>query len=75
MKVIFVAVVFLIGVLSQPAAAQSTCSEAYAGCQKPQDGIRCDIVCKTHCTKQKRACMKTGNFSSRNHNWTGLQKK
>jgi hypothetical protein len=75
MKVTFVAVVFLIGVLSQSAAAQSTCSEAYAGCQKPQDGIRCDIVCKTHCTKQKQACMKTGNFSSRNHNWTGLQKK
>ena len=75
MKVTFVAVVFLIGVLSQPAAAQSTCSEAYAGCQKPQDGIRCDVVCKAFCTKQKKACMKTGNFSGKYQNWTGLQKK
>jgi len=74
MKVTFVAAGLLIAVLSQP-AAESTCSEAYAGCQKPQDGIRCDVVCKTHCTKQKRVCMKTGNFSGKNQTWTGLQKK
>ena len=59
----------------QPAAAQSTCGEAFAACQKVQDGNRCDVVCKAYCTKQKKACMKTGNFSSKNNQWTGLQKK
>jgi hypothetical protein len=75
MKVTFVAVAFLAWAASQPAAAQSTCSEAFTGCQKVQDGNRCDVVCKAYCTKQKKACMKTGNFSSKNNQWTGLQKK
>jgi hypothetical protein len=69
------AAVFLALTASQPAAAQSTCSEAFAGCQKVQDGTRCDVVCKAFCTKQKTACMKTGNFSSKNNQFTGLQKK
>jgi hypothetical protein len=75
MIVTFVAVAFLAWAASQPAAAQSTCGEAFAACQKVQDGNRCDVVCKAYCTKQKKACMKTGNFSSKYNQWTGLQKK
>jgi hypothetical protein len=75
MKVTLIGVVLLTWAVSQPAAAQSTCSEAYAGCQKPQDGGRCDVVCKAYCTKEKQACMKTGNFSTKNNKWNGLQKK
>jgi hypothetical protein len=76
MKAILIAAALLLaGSLSQPAAAQSTCGEAFAACQKVQDGNRCDVVCKAYCTKQKKACMKTGNFSSKNNQWTGLQKK
>ena len=70
-----IAAVLVAWAAAQPAAAQTTCSEAYAGCQKPQDGLRCDVVCKAHCTKEKKACMKSGNFSSKNNKWTGLQKK
>jgi hypothetical protein len=75
MKTTFVAAALLAWAAWQPAAAQNTCSEAFAGCQKVQDGTRCDVVCKAFCTKQKKACMKTGNFSSKNNQWTGLQKK
>ena len=75
MKTTVIAAVILAWGLPQLAAAQTTCSEAYAGCQKFQDGSRCDVVCKAYCTKQKQACMKTGNFSTRNNKWTGLEKK
>ena len=75
MKVTFVAVVFLIGVLSQPAAAQSTCSEAYAGCQKPQDGIRCDVVCKALLHEAEASLHEDRQLQRQNQNWTGLQKK
>ena len=58
MKAILIAAALLLaGSLSQPAAAQSTCGEAFAACQKVQDGNRCDVVCKAYCTKQKKACM------------------
>ena len=75
MKIICLTVAFLACALPQPVAAQTTCSEASAGCQKPQDGLRCDVVCKTYCAKEKKACMKTGNFSAKNHKLTGLEKK
>ena len=75
MKISAIAAAFLVSVLMQPAQAQSTCSEAFAACQKPQNDIRCDVVCKTHCTKEKKACLKTGNFSARNNKWAGLEKK
>jgi hypothetical protein len=76
MKAILIAAGLLLACsLSQPAAAQTTCGDAFAACQKVQDGNRCDVVCKAYCTKQKKACMKTGNFSSKNTQWTGLQKK
>jgi hypothetical protein len=75
MKAIIVGAAFLAFAASQPAAAQTTCTEAFTGCQKVQDGNRCDVVCKAYCLKQKKACMKTGNFSSKNNHWTGLQKK
>jgi hypothetical protein len=75
MKFLVVALTILVCVAARPAAAQTTCSEAFAGCQKPQDGSRCDVVCKVHCTKEKKACLKTGNFTTRNNKWVGLEKK
>ena len=74
MKAAFIAAMVLACGLSQ-AAAQTTCTEALAGCRKPPDGNRCDVVCQTYCAKEKKACMKTGNFSTRNNKWTGLEKK
>jgi len=75
MKAIFIAAAFLACGLSHPAAAQTTCSEAFAACQRPQQDLRCDVVCKTYCTKQKKACLKTGSFQTRNQHWTALDKK
>jgi hypothetical protein len=75
MKISFIASALLVFVLAQPAAAQTTCTEAFAGCQKPQDGNRCDVLCKNHCAKEKKACMKTGNFTTRTNKWTALEKK
>jgi hypothetical protein len=75
MKIIGLTAAFLACALPQPAAAQTTCSEAFAGCQKHHDGLRCDVVCKTYCSKERKACMKTGNFAAKNQKWTGLEKK
>ena len=75
MKGIFFAAVLLASGFSQPAAAQATCSEAFAACQKIQDGNRCDVVCKAYCTKEKKACLKSGNFTAKNNRWAGLEKK
>ena len=75
MKFVFIAAGILVCVASQPTAAQTTCSEAYAGCQKAKDGNRCDVVCKAYCAKEKKTCLKTGNFTSKTSNWTGLEKK
>lgn len=75
MKIAIIGTAFLGVVLAWPAAAQTSCSEAFAACQKPQNDIRCDVVCKNHCTKEKKACLKSGNFTARNNKWAGLEKK
>ena len=74
-KIPAIAAAFLVSVLIQPAGAQSTCSEAAVACQKPQNDIRCDVVCKTYCTKEKKACLKSGNFTTKHNKWAGLEKK
>jgi hypothetical protein len=70
-----IAAAFFAWAVISPATAQTTCSEAYLGCQKAQDGTRCDVVCKAYCSKEKKACMKSGNFSTKTNKWIGLQKK
>jgi len=61
-------------VLAQPSMAQTNCSEAFAACQKPRDA-RCDVVCKAYCSKEKKACLKTGSFRTKTQNFTALEKK
>jgi hypothetical protein len=75
MKISAIAAAVLFSLSFHPAMAQTSCSEAFALCQKPQDTGRCDIVCKTHCSKEKKACLKTGNFAAKNNKWAGLEKK
>lgn len=75
MKITVMAAVALGCVFAQPSAAQTTCSEALAACQKIQDGNRCDVVCKAYCTKEKKACLKSGSFRIRTQQLTGLEKK
>lgn len=75
MKIPVMAALVLGCVFVQPSMAQTNCTEAFTACQKPQDGNRCDVVCKTYCAKEKKVCLKTGTFRSKNNHWTALEKK
>ena len=67
------ATVFILA--SAQAFAQSSCSDAYGLCLTPRGGGACDARCQSYCSGQKAGCMKTGNFKTRNHSRTGLQKQ
>jgi hypothetical protein len=65
---------FVVGIAftSSPTWAES-CSDAHGRCLQPREGV-CDAQCLSYCAQQRKTCLKTGSFRTRNHNLTGLDR-
>lgn len=65
---------FTVSVLSaSPTWAVDSCSAAYGRCLQVRTGV-CDAQCKSYCAGERKRCMSTGSFNTRNHSWSGLKR-
>ena len=63
--------VFAFARLETAGAQPATCSEAYSLCLIPRAGP-CDADCHRYCQAERRSCLQTGAFKTRNNSWSGL---
>ena len=82
MRKLILAVVIAAGMVvfaQSPAAAASTCTDAYASCSRVCSGGRLfggrqPEQCVAHCTGQRARCMRTGDFRHIGNRWNGLRR-